>query len=144
MSYVIIMCLMGCINVPVESSERVGKKCEVQFASGNEIFEKFLQFAPIVFVRLFDMCGEKSNCQLNITSNTQKKQQLSSCEMEEMGLLLRKERHLVWGSDIKHVISGRHGRHPHNFLREARKYFGDVCYHVELDRSGFREVDIHS
>jgi hypothetical protein len=54
MSFAIIMCLMGCINVPVESGERVGKKCEVQFASGIEIFEKFFQFAPNVFVRLFD------------------------------------------------------------------------------------------
>ena len=41
MSLAIIMCLMGCINVPVESGERVGKKCEVQLASGIEIFEKF-------------------------------------------------------------------------------------------------------
>jgi hypothetical protein len=41
MSLAIIMCLMGCINVPVESGERVRKKCEVQLASGIEIFEKF-------------------------------------------------------------------------------------------------------
>ncbi len=73
MSFAIIMCLMGCINVPAESGERVGKKCEVQFASGIEIFESFLQFAPIVFVRLFDTCGEKCNCWLNIAANTQKK-----------------------------------------------------------------------
>ncbi len=41
MSFAVIMCLMGCINVPVESGERVGKKCEVQVASEIEIFEKF-------------------------------------------------------------------------------------------------------
>ena len=40
------MCLMGCINVPVESGERVGKKCEVQVASGIEIFEKFFFIFP--------------------------------------------------------------------------------------------------
>ncbi len=124
MSFAIVMCLMGCINVPVESGERVGRKCEVQFASGIEIFEKFLQFAPIVFVRLFDTCGEKCDDRwLNITSNRQKKQQLSSCVIEGTCLLLRKERSLVWGADIKQVISSRHGRHPRNFLREARKYF---------------------
>ncbi len=144
MFFAIIMCLMGCINVPVESGERVGKKCEAHLGSEIEIFEKFLQFAPIVFVRLFDKCGEKSDRRLNITSNTQKKQQLSSSVMEGTGLLLRKERRLVWGADIKQVISGRRGRHPRNFFREARKYFGDVQYHVELDGPGFREVNIHS
>ncbi len=46
MSFVIIMGLMGCINVPVESCERVLKKCEVQFASGIEIFEKFSSICP--------------------------------------------------------------------------------------------------
>jgi hypothetical protein len=46
MSLAIIMCLMGCINVPVESGERVGKKCEVQLASGIEIFEKFFLICP--------------------------------------------------------------------------------------------------
>ena len=97
MSFRIIMCLVGCINIPVESGERVSKKCEVQFVSGIEIFEKFLQFTPIVFVRLFDTCGEKSDRWLNIKSNTQKKQQLSSCVMEGTGLLLRKESRIVWG-----------------------------------------------
>ncbi len=120
MSFAIIMCLMGCINVPVESGERVGKKCEAHLASEIEIFEKFLQFAPIVFVRLFDTWGEKSDRRLNITSNTRKKQQLSSSVMEGTGLLLRKKRCLVWGADIKQVISGRRGRHPRNFFREAR------------------------
>jgi len=135
---------MGCINVPVESGERVCKKCEEQFASGIEIFEKFLQVAPIVFVRLFDTCGEKSDRRLNITSNTQEKQQLNSCVMEETGLLLRKERRLVWGADLKQVISSRRGRHPRNFLREVHSYFGDVWYHVQLDGPGFREVNIHT
>jgi hypothetical protein len=31
---------MRCINVPMESGERVGKKGEAQFASGIEILEK--------------------------------------------------------------------------------------------------------
>ena len=73
MSFAIVMCLMGCINVPVESGERVGRKCEVQFASGIEIFEKFLQFSSIVFIRLFDTCGEKIDRRLKTTSNPQKK-----------------------------------------------------------------------
>ena len=120
MSFAIIMCLMGCIKIPVEIGERVGEKCEEQFASGIKNFEKFLQFAPIVFVRLFDTCGEKSDRWLNVMSNTQEKHQLSSCVMEGTGLLLRKERRLVWGADIKQVISSRRGRHPCNFLREAR------------------------
>jgi hypothetical protein len=46
MTLAIIMRLMGCINVPMESGERVGKKCEVQFASGIEIFEKFFFNLP--------------------------------------------------------------------------------------------------
>ena len=41
MTLAIIVRLMGCINVPMESGERVGKKCEAQFASGIEILEKF-------------------------------------------------------------------------------------------------------
>ncbi len=47
MSLAISMCLMGCINVPVESGERVGKKCEVQLASGIEIFEKFFNLPQL-------------------------------------------------------------------------------------------------
>jgi hypothetical protein len=42
MSFAIIMCLMGCIDVPVKSGERVGKKCEVQVASGIKILKNFL------------------------------------------------------------------------------------------------------
>ncbi len=101
MSFAIIMCLMRCINVSVESGERVNKKCEMQFASGIEIFENILQFSPIVFVRLFDTCGEKCNRWLIILANTQKKQQLGSCVMEGTGLLLRKERRLVQWANIK-------------------------------------------
>jgi hypothetical protein len=47
MSFAIIMCLMVCINVPVESGERVGKKCQVQVASGIEIFEKFFNLPQL-------------------------------------------------------------------------------------------------
>ena len=46
MALAIIVRLMGCINVPMESGERVGKKCEAQFASGIEILEKFFLICP--------------------------------------------------------------------------------------------------